>query len=191
MSSFKSSKYPKDIPEPDYAVYNRRELMRRQEIGLQIDIEPQTNTIQPLGNGKRPYAPYSSQSVPTAINNQPVVAITNLNINADDEVTESKDEEAQKAEQEKEQLDAYEPKEDVKRIEMRNQHNWFILKFADCDEFYQFLDQFSIFGLLAEEDGCLIITHYDDLVADKKYRTGKLSVGCLRSPSICGTLLTL
>lgn len=141
----------------DYSEYNRAELMRRQELGLEIQI------------GQKP-APE-----PQHVVNKPTVTITNLNINADDgdeKEDESKDQAVEKAKEEKQQLDVYEAKEDLKKIEIRHNHNWFVMKYQNSDEFYQFLDKFSIFGLLAEEDGCLIITHYDDLIADKKYRTG-------------------
>ncbi len=134
------------------------ELMRRQELGLEINIGPKP--------------PQQSQP---AVNNRPVVTITNLNVNAEDgdqKKDEAKDEAAAKAQKEKEQLDGYEAKDDLKKIEIRHNNHWFMVKFENADEFYQFMDKFSIFGLLAEEDGCLIITHYDDLIGDLKYRTG-------------------
>jgi len=140
---------------PDRMRYNRAELMRAQAMGQEFEINP----------------PPKPQPMPARPVKPATVTINNLNINtANDEKEESP------AKTEEEEKEKYEPKEDMKRIQVRHKQHWFTVMYKNADEFYEFLDNFCIFGLLAEENGCLIITNYDDLIGgDAKYRTVKFN----------------
>lgn len=136
----------------DTMQYNRVELMRAQAMGTEIVINPKP---QPAAPRAKPVNPAT-------------VTINNLNITTNANEADYKEPIDEQSETKK----VYEAKEDVKRIQVRHKQNWFTLNYKNADEFYQFLDDFCIFGLLSEENGCLIITNYDDLQGEnKKYRT--------------------
>ena len=163
-SSFSKTKYRYE--EPDNMQYNRARLMRMQEEGVEIVINPKP---KPIARRPNPVNP-------------PTVTIKNLNVIADQKQIPDEDDENKKDSkpETKDDKDAeqkkYSPKPDLKKIMIRKDYHWFIMKFENAMEFYQFLDKFQIFGLLAEEDGCLIITNYDDLLGEnKKYRMVKFT----------------
>ena len=145
----------------DTMQYNRAALMRAQAMGEEIVINPKPKQ-QPVPQAIRPLNP-------------PTVTINNLNIVANNEEEEEKNNDNDN-EKEKVIKKEFEPKDDVKCIQVRHRQSWFIVKFKNCIEFYEFLDRFCIFGLFAEENGCLIITHFDDLIGQNvKYRTVKFN----------------
>merc|ERR1719295_3978 len=146
---------------PDNMQYNRAELMRMQEQGLEIEIPPKPAAV---ANPPRP--------------NPPTVTITNLNIVAADDTKQPDadvDDEA-KSTSDKSAVAEYVAKEEVKRVQIRHQQHWFTVQWNSADAFYRFLDEFNCFGLLAEKDGALIVTHYDDVTGDgAQYRTVKFA----------------
>eukprot|EP01084_Bolivina_argentea_P320524 556151_1 len=151
--------------ETDNMQYNRAELMRMHEQGIEIIIGPKPK-------------PKPKERIRKNLN-PPTVTIQNLNIIANEndkniENNDNKENNKIEGNNENKTDEEYEIKEDIKRIEIRHDQHWFVMKFENANEFYEFLDKFKIFGLLAEEDGILIITNYIDLIGNNtKYRIVK------------------
>eukprot|EP01083_Nonionella_stella_P163256 536696_1 len=162
-----SSKFRKNSYEYAHDMsYNRASLMRMQEKGEEINWPPKPKKPEP----------------PKAPKNPPTVTIANLNIIANENEVKDADKDESPAvvqpndSNDKKEADVNAQKEDIKKIEIRYEHQWFVMKFENAGAFYEFLDRFKIFGLLAEKDGCLIITHYDDLIGENTaYRTVKFT----------------
>eukprot|EP00485_Elphidium_margaritaceum_P018835 CAMPEP_0202733564 /NCGR_PEP_ID=MMETSP1385-20130828/188233_1 /ASSEMBLY_ACC=CAM_ASM_000861 /TAXON_ID=933848 /ORGANISM="Elphidium margaritaceum" /LENGTH=313 /DNA_ID=CAMNT_0049399901 /DNA_START=31 /DNA_END=972 /DNA_ORIENTATION=+ len=162
MSSLSSKMFSKTHRRrPDYMQYNRAQLMRQQHTGAEIIIGPPVKPVAP----PRPVVPT------VTIENIHVMASNkNTADNDDDDDTKKNDHQTHSQEESKEEL--YVPTPNEKLVQVRHKHHWFSLKFEHDQHFYEFLDEFQIFGFLAEENGCLIVTNYQDLLGQStKYRT--------------------
>ena len=131
----------------DNMVYNRAELMRLQAEGIEIVIGEKSKNEQKL----------PQQPPNVVIKNLNVISNPNINQQSekkediiDDDNKDNKDTKpisstvTDKGDDDNNKDEKYELKENIKTIEIRHQHHWFIMTFENDDEFYKFLDKFKV-----------------------------------------------
>jgi len=130
-------------------VYNRAKLMRKQLMGVLNELtEEDLNGTKEIEQKNQPMPILNAY-----MSENQIMVETQVKKAQEDNKDEKKQEEI---------LKKINP--EIKVIKIRHRYNWLVMKFENCMEFYEFLDEFKLFGLLEENGKGLIINNYDDLI---------------------------